>query len=51
MSFLDLHIITEAELRRRIEEAREEQRQLENAIVKRLLHNSEKYRKRAIGRR
>ena len=47
MQILGFHIIDDAELKRRIEEARKEQRQIESSMIKTLLHISESYRKKA----
>jgi len=47
MQILGFHIISDAELRRQIEEARNNQRNMSNTLVARQLHNAEYYRKLA----
>lgn len=54
MQILGFHIISDAELRKRISEARTEQRKLDAAMITRLLLNAETYRKiaeNAIGKK
>jgi len=47
MQILGFHIISDAELRRQIEDAQLIQRNLNKRLIARLLHNAEHYRRMA----
>ena len=45
MQLLGIHVISDAELNRRLDKVRAEQRRLESAITHKLLRSAEAYRK------
>ncbi len=47
MQILDFHIISNTELKRQIEGARNDQRNINNTFMAKLFHNAEYYRKLA----
>jgi hypothetical protein len=49
MKILGYHILSEAELQKRINDARNEQRNLSNKLIGRLLYNAEFYRRQTMG--
>lgn len=48
MQILGFQIISDAELRKRISEAKAIERRLNNVIISRLLYNAESYRKKCV---